>query len=162
MPIAFHPLPSRDVDAIRRSGEDAYGAPVEWHVAREEVRPCRYCFGAIQPGEEYLILAYRPFRSAGAYAETGPIFLCAKRCARAPVSDQVPAILRSPRYLVRGYSASERIVYGTGEVVARGDIAPYAQTLLDRAEIAFVDVRSAANNCYQCRIRRATEAADGG
>ncbi|MFM2355423.1 MAG: hypothetical protein RLZZ528_1159, partial [Pseudomonadota bacterium] len=51
--------------------------------------------------------------------------------------------------------ADERIVYGTGRVVPAGALADYAAGLLARDEIAFVDVRSARNNCFQCRITRA-------
>lgn len=47
-----------------------------------------------------------------------------------------------------------RIRYGTGRVVAKGELAAYAQGLLDDPDIAFVDVRSARNNCFQCRIVR--------
>ena len=53
------------------------------------------------------------------------------------------------------YTADERILYGTGKVTATPDIPNYAAELLDRPGIAFVDIRSAANNCFQCRVRRA-------
>ena len=39
--------------------------------------------GDIAEGEPYLTLAYRPFPTLQPYAETGPIFLCAKACPRA-------------------------------------------------------------------------------
>jgi hypothetical protein len=53
---------------------------------------------------------------------------------------------------MRGYCSDERIVYGTGQIVPTDDIAAEAGALLDRPGIAFVDVRSASNNCFQCRI----------
>ena len=56
---------------------------------------------------------------------------------------------------MRGYGADDRIVYGTGGVVATPDIPGRAGTLLADPAIAYVHVRSAANNCYQCRIERA-------
>jgi hypothetical protein len=56
--------------------------------------------------------------------------------------------------IVRGYSADERIVYGTGAVVATDRIAETATALLERDDVAFVHVRSASNNCFQCRIVR--------
>ena len=65
-----------------------------------------------------------------------------------------PILTSSPDYLLKGYSAAERIVYGTGRVVAAGDIVDYAGRLLARDDISFVDVRSARNNCFQCRIVR--------
>jgi hypothetical protein len=56
--------------------------------------------------------------------------------------------------IVRGYSADERIVYGTGAVVATDRIEETAATLFARDDVAFVHVRSASNNCFQCRIDR--------
>lgn len=61
-------------------------------------------------------------------------------------------MLDSPDYIVRGYGSDDRIVYGTGAVTATGDIVARAEHLLSREDIAYVHVRSARNNCYQCRI----------
>ncbi|WP_430308018.1 DUF1203 domain-containing protein [Rhizobium sp. 0TCS1.26] len=63
-------------------------------------------------------------------------------------------MLESPDYIVRGYGSDNRIVYGTGAVTPTGRIAARAQDLLARPEIDYVHVRSARNNCYQCRIER--------
>lgn len=150
--IRFEALPTEDVRRIRNGGADSYGNPVELHRAVEDVYPCRHCLGTIAPGEDYLVLAYRPFAGNNPYAKTGPIFLCATDCDRAPVTDRTPPILRAPDYIVRGYSAAERIVYGTGQVTPTEEIAAYAGVLLTKPDVAFVDVRSARNNCFQCRI----------
>jgi len=102
-----------------------------------------------------LILAHRPFGALQPYAELGPIFLCADACD-AYTGKALPPILRtSAGYLLKGYTADERIHYGTGKIVAPDDIASYAASLLDRAPIAFVDVRSASNNCFMTRITAA-------
>ncbi len=154
MNIAFVALPSGEVARIRSTLRDAYGKPVETHIAKGDAYPCRHCLDETPTGSPYLILAHRPFQSRNPYAETGPIFLCAAPCPPAKATNQVPAILRSSHYLVRGYDAAERIVYGTGKVVETGHIADYARTILADAQIAFVDVRSASNNCFQCRIVR--------
>ncbi|MEC7237438.1 MAG: DUF1203 domain-containing protein, partial [Pseudomonadota bacterium] len=86
-------------------------------------------------------------------AETGPVFLHRQPCDKAHQSEELPAILDSPHYILRGYGADERIVYGTGAVVARDLIPGHAARLLGDSTVRFVDVRSAANNCFQCRIR---------
>jgi hypothetical protein len=39
-------------------------------------------------------------------------------------------------------------------VVAGSEIAESAQALLERPEVAYLHLRSATNNCYQCRIER--------
>ncbi|MDU8943146.1 DUF1203 domain-containing protein [Ovoidimarina sediminis] len=156
MNVTFEALPSDVVREIRQTGRDSYGAPVERHVSDGSAYPCRHCLGATPKGETYLILAHRPFSSAHPYAETGPIFLCEADCARAAPSGEVPPILEAPDYIVRGYSAEERIVYGTGGVVPTPRIAARAAEILADPAIAFVDVRSARNNCFQCRVRRAS------
>ena len=67
----------------------------------------------------------------------------------------MPEVLRdSPDYLLKGYNAQDRIVYGTGRVVAATEIAEYAETVFERGEVAYIHVRSARNNCYQARIDR--------
>ncbi|MGZ9811420.1 DUF1203 domain-containing protein [Pseudoroseicyclus sp. H15] len=154
MTIAFHALPTAVVRAIRAQGQDAYGNPVERHRAAEQTGPCRHCHGTIAAGAEYLILAHRPFRTDNPYAETGPIFLHAEECPAATPGPDMPAVMDAPQYLVRGYDADERIVYGTGQVVPRPEIASYAEGLLAEAWIAFVDIRSARNNCWQARVMR--------
>ena len=153
MTIAFHALPTETVAAIRNTGIDAYGQPVERHSAAGGTWPCRHCLG--QTSDDYLVLAHRPFDGVNPYAETGPIFLCADACARHAESAEVPAALNSRAYIVRAYSADERILYGTGKVTPTSEIGVYAESLLRDPNVAFVDVRSAANNCYQCRIKRA-------
>lgn len=56
---------------------------------------------------------------------------------------------------MRGYGADGRIVYGTGQIVATNDLTTTATAMLGRDGISYLHVRSASNNCYQCRIERA-------
>jgi hypothetical protein len=66
----------------------------------------------------------------------------------------VPEILSSPDYIIRGYGPDDRIVYGTGAVVATGRIIAEAEARLADPRVAYVHVRSARNNCYQVRVDR--------
>ena len=153
--IRFHALPTEQARAYQAGGRDAHGLPPERRVSDGDGLPCRHCLANIAAGEEYLILAHRPFSAPQPYAETGPIFLHAKTCERHPDSPNTPAMfLGWERMLMRGYGADERIVYGTGAVVPTAEIAGRAADLLNRPEIAFVDLRSASNNCFQCRVTR--------
>lgn len=156
MKLKYEPMDSDLVHALRAGGPDANGQPAERGAISEgHGTPCRHCLNHVPAGAEYLILAHRPFPELQAYAECGPIFLCAEGC-RAFEGEGVPAILSgSPDFLLKGYSADHRIVYGTGKVVPNGEIAAYAAEILSSPSIAFVDVRSARNNCFQLRIRRA-------
>ncbi|WP_136622476.1 MULTISPECIES: DUF1203 domain-containing protein [Mesorhizobium] len=155
MTIQFKALPTEHVRALQRGGADAYGHTPERKISDGDGMPCRHCLKNIAAGDAYLILAYRPFPELQPYAETGPIFLHAEECDRAAGSDALPEILESPDYIVRGYGRDDRIVYGSGGVIPTGDITARAVILLERDDIAYVHVRSARNNCYQCRIERA-------
>ncbi|MEX0287367.1 MAG: DUF1203 domain-containing protein [Paracoccaceae bacterium] len=153
MQIKFVGLPSETVAQIKR--RDTYGHEPDREVSGGDGYPCRHCLQETPHGEDYLILAHRPFEGLNAYTETGPIFLCAQDCGPYTPSSEMPPILKAPQFLVRGYTADERIRYGTGKVVETAQIPDYAAGLLSNPDIAFVDVRSASNNCYQCRIVRA-------
>lgn len=152
--VKFLPLPTDNVSGLRKGARDAYDCAPEHVLSDGAGNPCRHCLNFIPKGSGMMILAYRPFDHAQPYAETGPIFLCADECE--PWSGiEVPPILSSPDYLLKGYTEDQRIRYGTGKIVAKNAIATYASELLDNDDISFVDVRSARNNCFQVRIVRA-------
>jgi len=155
MPITFNALPTRFAESLWKGEVDSYGLTPETEISDGDGNPCRHCLKMIPEGKPFLIAAYRPFETLNPYTETGPIFLCADRCERAPDGAVLPEILASPNYIVRGYNSAERIVYGTGTVAATEDISTKAATLLNDDEIAFVHVRSASNNCFHVRIDRA-------
>ncbi len=154
MQIRFHPIPTETARAYRAGGLDANGQAPERHISDGKGNPCRHCLTLIPEGRGMLVLAHRPFGTLQPYAELGPIFLCAEPCM-AGGGAEMPEILRSASYIVRGYSAEERIVYGTGGVVPLADIPLVAAEKLSDPRVAFVHVRSASNNCYQLAITRA-------
>jgi len=134
-----------------RSGfPDAYGKAAERKISDGDA-PCRCCLRHVPEGDEMLVLAHGPFSNLQPYAETGPIFLCAKPCEQSEVSG-LPDILTSSEYLLKGYSADERIVYGTGQITPVEQILNYADDILAREDVVFVDLRSARNNCWQARL----------
>ncbi len=137
-------------------GADANGQKPETHLSDGDGVPCRHCLHNVRAGDKYLILSHRPFPSPQPYAETGPIFLHADECERYAQTDQLPEMFnRSSDFILRGYSCQDRIVYGTGGVVKTGGIADRAAELLKRDDVAYVHMRSARNNCFQCRIEMA-------
>lgn len=153
MTIRFTPIPTETVRALQTGGLDSYGMRADIATSTGAGVPCRHCLGQVPAGQDYLILAHRPFPALQPYAETGPIFLCAAPCAPGGGAE-LPAMLASAQYIVRGYGPDDRIVYGTGGVVPTPAIPARAQELLARPDVAYVHVRSAANNCFQCRIDR--------
>jgi hypothetical protein len=153
--IRFVAIADETVAALRRGEVDANGQRPERRIAQNSDLPCRYCLADIQAGEAYLTLALRPFPAPQPYAEVGPIFLHADRCERGGGTDRMLAMLDSPQYIVRGYGLDDRIIYGTGAVVETAGLREAAEALLARCDVAYVHVRSATNNCYQCRIEPA-------
>jgi Protein of unknown function (DUF1203) len=154
MTIHFHPIPTDVVRAYQAGGSDANGQMPERQVSDGHGNPCRHCLKMIPKGAEMLVLAHRPFPAPQPYAELGPVFLCAAPC-KAGGGDAVPEALAAPEYIVRGYGANDRIVYGTGGVIPTPLIPARAAELLGDDRVAYVHVRSARNNCYQVRIDRA-------
>ncbi|NOD94388.1 DUF1203 domain-containing protein [Ruegeria sp. HKCCD4884] len=148
-------LPTSEVRALQAGAPDAYGATPERTVSTGTGNPCRHCLQNIPEGEEMLILAHRPFLETHPYAETGPIFLCAAPCERYEGEEMPEILTTSPDYLIKGYGADDRIVYGTGTITPMEQIGAAVKGIFARPDIAYIHVRSARNNCYQARIDRA-------
>ena len=154
MTVQFHPYDAGVVAAIRAGGPDAYGNPAEPAQSDGDGAPCRSCLHDVPAGQTDLTLAARPFGSLQPFAETGPIFLCAGACTPWSGDGVPPILVTSPEYLLNGYSADERLIYGTGRVVAADQIGTYAEWLFLSPQLAYVDVRSVRNACFQARITR--------
>ncbi|ASY56431.1 MULTISPECIES: DUF1203 domain-containing protein [Sinorhizobium] len=152
MTLRYVAMPDKDAQRLWQGGRDAYGNLPERHISDGDGVPCRHCLRNVEEGEPYLILAYRPFSSAQPYAETGPIFMHADACPAPDGALRPPILTSSKDYLLRGYGSDERIVYGSGGVVPVEMLERRAEELLARTDIAYVHVRSAKYNCYQCRI----------
>jgi hypothetical protein len=155
--IRFTAMATAEARAFQSGAPDANGQKPERHVSDGDGVPCRHCQRDVAAGEPYLILGYRPFPGLQPYAETGPIFLHAEACERFPESGQVPEMFRrnGRRYLLKGYSDNDRIVYGTGTIVSPDELPAAAARIFSRENVRYIHVRSATNNCYQLRIDRA-------
>ncbi len=157
MTLTYEPYEPSFVASVRAGGPDANGQPAERAISDGAGKPCRSCLRNVPEGAGMLILSARPFPAPQPYAEQGPIFLCAVSCAPW-AGPGVPPILRtSPDYLVKGYGRDDRIVYGTGRITPKDEVESYARDLLGQGPIAYVDVRSARNNCFLTRIRTSDE-----
>lgn len=151
MPL-YSALPTEVVRALQAGGVDANGQVAEFSTSDGSSNPCRHCLQDIPLGHGMLILAHRPFARVHPYAETGPVFLCSDQCDRwQSVSNLPPILATSPEYLIKGYDAAERIVYGTGTVVPAITLSASIDAILENPVVAFVHIRSARNNCYQAR-----------
>jgi len=152
MQIKFEPMDTPTAEHLRNGGLDANGNQPERKISDGAGVPCRCCMKIVGKGEPYLIAAWRPFTATHAYAETGPVFLHAEPCTAGPVElGRLPAFLQNPDYILRGYGADERIVYGTGDVIKLEAIPARIEELLAQPAVKAVHIRSSRNNCYHCR-----------
>jgi hypothetical protein len=151
--IRFIAMPTTLARHYQAGGPDANGQTPEVQISDGDGVPCRHCLQNVKAGDKYLVLSHRPFPAPQPYAETGPIFLHADECERYEEVAEMPEMFRESRdYILRGYSCQDRIVYGTGGVIKTKDIPDRAEELLKRDDVAYVHMRSARNNCFQCRI----------
>ncbi|WP_456389287.1 DUF1203 domain-containing protein [Profundibacter sp.] len=156
MSLTYLPYDPDWVASIRAGGPDAYGLPAERTVSDGAGKPCRNCLCDIPKGAEMLIMAARPFPDPQPYAETGPIFFCAG-CAPYQGDDLPPVLATRKECLLKAYGTDNRIIYGTGQITPTGEIETYCEALLTDPKVAYVDARSASNNCFTLRIRRKNE-----
>jgi len=154
--LRFAAIPTEQVNAYREGKPDANGQIAERHISDGSGVPCRHCLTEVGKGEPYLILSHRPFGKLQPYAEQGPIFLHAENCPRYADENRLPAMYQGRQdMLMRGYNAEDRIIYGTGRMVAIDELEAAAGALLDDTGVAYVHLRSATNNCFQFCIDRA-------
>lgn len=152
--VQYIAMPTKTVRAYQSGAADANGQTPERTMSDGNGNPCRHCLKTIPDGAEMLVLAHRPFDGLHPYAETGPIFLCADKCARGG-GDNLPDVLQSsPDYLLKGYSSDDRIVYGTGAVISADQIPSHTLKVFEDPDVLYIHARSARNNCYLARIER--------
>lgn len=138
--------------SIRNGDPDANGQTPEKSVSDGGGDPCRCCLKDIPKDRGMLIFAHRPFEIINPYAEVGPVFICAD-CVPYDKPNEIPPVLATrPRHLLKGYSADDRIVYGTGEIVEPDQLQRYLGQTFKNPKVRYVHVRSATNNCFTLRI----------
>ena len=150
----FSALPTDVVDGYRAGGLDAFGNSPERAISDGVANPCRHCLCNIPKGATMLILAHKPFEGTHPYTEVGPIFLCEQSCKRGGGTDLLEVLTTSPDYLIKGYSAQDRIVYGTGVVAPTEELETRFAAIFANQDVSYIHVRSARNNCYQARVDR--------
>jgi len=155
MTAFFTAIPTETARALQSGGADAYGMAPERRISDGGGVPCRHCLRIVPEGAAYLVLAYRPFAALQPHAETGPVFLCADPCNAPLPGPELPPILDSPGYVLRGYGSDDRIVYGTGRVVPTFYLTAAAEALLAMPGVEYGHVRSASNNCFQVAVVKA-------
>jgi len=148
-------MPTAQARAYQRGALDANGQTPERHISSGPGNPCRHCLKTIEEGAEKLVLAYRPFDDLQPYAELGPIFLHGRECERHNETAGLPSMFnRWQTLLVRGYNTDNRIQYQTARLVPTLELEQQCAEMLEEPDVAYLHVRTAQYNCYQCRIER--------
>jgi hypothetical protein len=156
MTLLIRGLPTAHFHHLLAGGPDANGQAPLRRPAVGLANPCRHCLQLIAPGEDKLVLNYRPFDELQPYAESGPIFLHARECTRYESRHLPDWFAHLNPALVRGYDAQHWIAYDTAAVLPGAELAAACQAILARPGIAYAHVRSRFN-CFQCRVERAPQ-----
>jgi len=146
-------LPTALVKQIRAGDTDANNQLPQRLISDGNGNPCRHCLTNIEAGAEMLLLAHRPFPVVHAYAELGPVFLCADECERYDaLSGRPPMLENTQAVIARGYDDHHRIVGGTGQVVTMDKLDATMVQIMRQSEVSYLHLRSTSNNCFFCRV----------
>jgi len=141
--------------ALRSTGTDHGGNPVEIFVDRDGGWPLRCCLTDSQIGDRIAIVAWSPFPWSGPYAEVGPIVIHAADCGGRQTKS-VPAQFLNRRQLLRPYGHDERIAYDDIVIVeGDGSLPDALATLLSHDHIDFVLARNVQSGCWSFTAQRA-------
>ncbi len=108
---AFHiaAIPPTELDGIRATGRDVAGNEFRPFADGTGSSPLRCCLRLSRKGERVALIAYAPPGTAGAYAETGPVFVHAEACEGYPAGGGWPPEFRDRQQVLRAYDARGRM-----------------------------------------------------
>ena len=148
--LVYQAIPAAELDAIRAAGRDEAGNLLA--VVENAGSPLRCCLRQARPDERLLLIAYTPPGTAGAYAERGPVFIHADRCAGYLTPHDYPPELAHRPQVVRAYDRHGAIADGV--LAADGQQAADAiADLLARPEVELVHLRNVGYGCYNVAVR---------
>jgi hypothetical protein len=124
--------------------------------------PLRCCLRLSRPGESVALVSYAPLRrwaqerdiDAGAYDETGPVFIHTEPCG-GRVDSGYPAELRGTPRMLRAYSTDGRILQGV-QVQPDDNAESLLEDLLADPKVAVVHGRAVDFGCFTFEAHRRT------
>lgn len=156
-PAAFRisAIPPQDLDRIRAAGKDDFGNPLEVSVDEQGGSPLRCCLRPAAPGDRLMLIAYQPFNRPGPYAEVGPIFVHAERCAGYIEPSQYPSGYRDwDPMIFRPYHYDGRMAYPALTMVEGPEAEQAIETIFADPAIEMIHSRNVYAGCYMFAIHR--------
>jgi hypothetical protein len=151
--LVFEAIPQARLQEIRTAGVDEAGNRLTVQAGNEGGNPLRCCLRESAPGEQMLLIAYTPPGTRGAYAERGPVFVCAQPCDGYLTPHQYPPALSHRQQVVRAYDRDGQIADGV--LASDGEHAmTVIGELLARPGVTLVHLRNVGYGCYNFAVRR--------
>jgi hypothetical protein len=149
MALRFLPLPADVVEEARRTRRDRFGHDLKVHHGQE---PCRVCLKISKNPEDFILLSYRPLPDRNPYAEVGPVFIHAHKCAPYDSPNEFPQDFRPRPLVLRAYDADGAIADAT--VAASGEAERAAIGLFSDTNVEEVHARHTSYTCFDFKIVR--------
>jgi hypothetical protein len=146
-------LPSERLDAIRRAGIDDGGNALPPPLDAGGSEPLRCCLRLGKPGEQLLLIAYRPLERPGPYAETGPVFIHAGACGGYRRHSLYPEEFRGRQQVFRCYDDADVITGGRLSGPDEKAEAVIAELFADE-KVQRIHTRNVVFGCYMLQVRR--------
>jgi len=147
-------LPADVLERIRACGRDEFGNVVAPVADESGGSPLRCCLRESSPGEQIMLIAYRPFPWVGPFAETGPVYVHAEGCKGYADPSRYPQAFAHRRQLLRAYDRKHRICEGIQAKDGR-QAEKILRWLLSLDEVDFVHSRNVEWGCYMFSASRA-------
>lgn len=153
MTFRIHPLPAAVLQAVRRSGTDVWGNPVESLVASGG-EPLRCCLRDASAGERTMLFGYEPPLPASPYQERGAVYAHAEECAGPATVDAYPRDWYGRPQVLRAYDRRGRIHDATTVHDGHHPETVLAQMFAD-PQVVQVHSRNVAWGCYMFSVTKA-------
>lgn len=141
------------IDAMRESGADEHGNAFRAYPA-EGWEPLRCCLTIADKDEQIALISYTPLPLPSPWAETGPVYVHAERCAGYDADAGLPPALRTGPRNLRTYHADRTLDYGHVTQVEDGeDLEAPLEKLLSTPGVDQVHVRASDTQCFTYVVR---------
>lgn len=146
--IEYAPIEPRRLDAMGRRGTDETGNPwTAFGAAGGE--PVRCCLRRVEAGERIVLISYSPWTGPHPWAETGPVYVHAERCAGYLGDGRYPALFARDRSMLSPFDATgARVPERVAFVGPDDDHHAAVRDLLAAPGVEVVHVRSATAGCF--------------